>query len=112
MVKEFEITEFSVPPLSIQTIVENAVRHGFSTTEKLGTIEIKTMERGEDIIVTVKDDGEGFDLSTISFDGVKHVGIKNVMDRFGNLLGGEVTVSSSVGGGTLVTMKIPERGKR
>lgn len=111
-VKKFEITEFSVPPLSIQTIVENTVRHGIGTTEKPVTIEIRTVEQGEDIIVYVKDDGKGFDLSTISFDGVKHVGVKNVMDRFRSLLGGEVTVNSSVGEGTLVTMRIPERGKR
>ena len=112
VVKEFEITEFSVPPLAIQTIVENAVRHGISMDERQGTIEIRTTEQGEDIIVSVKDDGKGFDLSTVSFDGVKHVGVKNVMDRFKSLLGGEVTVNSSVGAGTLVTMRIPERGMR
>ncbi|MBP5281242.1 MAG: histidine kinase [Lachnospiraceae bacterium] len=112
VVKNFEITNFSVPPLAIQTIVENAVKHGIiAMGEGVGTIEIKTVEQGEDIIVSVKDDGKGFDLSAVSFDGVKHVGVKNVMDRFKSLLGGEVTVKSSVGAGTEVIMRIPERGQ-
>lgn len=111
VVKEFEVTEFSVPPLSIQTIVENAVRHGISMMGRPGTIEIRTMERGEDILVSVKDDGKGFDLAKVTFDGVKHVGIRNVMDRFKSLLGGEVTITSSEETGTEVVMRIPERGK-
>ena len=112
LVKQFEVTEFTVPPLSVQTLVENAVRHGISMTGREGTIEIRTLARGEDILIIVKDDGKGFDVEAVSLDGVKHVGIKNVRDRFQILLGGEVTVKSSVGEGTEVTIRIPERGKR
>ena len=109
--KELTVTDFEVPPLAIQTIVENAVRHGISMTGKKGTVTIGTEKRDGNIIITVKDDGMGFDVNSVDFDGATHVGIKNVTDRFQNLLSGSVSVESAIGEGTTVTIRFPERKK-
>ncbi len=110
--KNLEVTEFGVPPLSIQALVENAVCYGLDPKQTGGTIKITTASVGESILITVEDDGVGFDVNPKDFDGVSHVGIKNVMDRFASLLDGEVTVESKMGTGTKVSIKIPEMGMR
>ena len=107
--KSLEFEKFQVPPLSIQTIVENAVRHGISMTGAKGTIWISTVKTEDEIVITVKDDGKGFDLEAADFDGVKHVGIKNVKDRYRRILGGDVEVESEIGEGTTVIFRIPHQ---
>lgn len=108
LVRNFTVTDFSVPPLSVQTIVENAVRYGISMKGEKGTITISTEENAGNIIIKIIDDGKGFDVDNVEFDGVEHVGIKNVRDRFERILGGEVTVNSEAGKGTVVTLEIPD----
>ena len=110
--KNLEVTEFGVPPLSIQALVENAVRYGLDPKQTGGTIKISTTSVGESIVITIEDDGVGFDVNPKDFDGVTHVGIKNVMDRFASLLDGEVTVESKTGTGTKISILIPEMGMR
>ncbi len=107
VIKDFAIQDFSVPPLSIQTIVENAIRHGISMKKSKGIIRISTEEKDGNIIIKVEDDGKGFDAANTEYDGVKHVGIKNVKDRYRRILNGEVTVESEEGRGTVVTFTIP-----
>ena len=108
VLQDIEITDFEVPPLSVQTIVENAIRHGISMKGGKGTVRISTKEKDDEIILKVEDDGKGFDITTTNFDGINHVGIKNVQDRFRRILGGSVDVESEVGRGTVVTFHIPK----
>ena len=105
--KDLETMDFEVPPLSIQTIVENAVRHGISMTGVKGTIWIMTRKTEDETVIIVKDNGKGFDQNKVDFDGVEHVGVKNVKDRFKRLLDGNVEITSKVGEGTVVTFHIP-----
>lgn len=109
VVREFQVTDFEVPPLSVQTIVENAIRHGISMTGRKGTVTIGTQEREGSIIITVRDDGKGFDVAATNFDGAAHVGVKNVTDRFRSLLSGSVSVESTIGEGTVVIIRFPRR---
>lgn len=106
--EDLQVTDFYVPPLSIQTIVENAVRHGISMTGLKGTIWISTRKEENETLVIVKDNGKGFDPEQIDFDGANHVGVKNVKDRYKRLLGGHVDIESKVGEGTVVTFHIPD----
>ena len=107
VIKDITVKDFQVPPLSIQTIVENAVRYGISMMGHKGTVIISTEEIEGDIIIKVADDGKGFDVANADLDGINHVGIKNVQDRFERILGGSVSVISEVGKGTTVTFFIP-----
>ena len=72
-----------------------------------GTIWISSRKAENEIIVIVKDNGQGFDPEVVKSDGMNHVGIKNVKDRFSRILEGRVEVESKLGEGTTVTFHIP-----
>ena len=105
--------DFYVPPLSIQPIVENAVRHGITKKAGGGTIHITSYATDTHYVVEVKDDGVGFDTTAKRpDDGRSHVGFTNVRDRVSGMCRGNVRVESIVGVGTLVTMEIPKKKGR
>ena len=108
IVKDIQIKDFEIPPLSVQTIVENAIRHGISMTGEKGTVRISTIEKPDNIIVKIEDNGKGFDIESVDFDGINHVGIKNVANRLKRILGGKIKVDSEIGYGTTVTFYIPK----
>lgn len=98
---------FSVPALTLQPIVENAIKHGVTEKREGGTITIRIDETPENNRITVTDDGVGFDPAEISKDG--HVGIENVRHRIEAQCGGKLEISSSLGEGTEVTIWIPKK---
>jgi len=104
---EYDVSEtnFCVPALSIQPIVENAVKHGICHKKGGGTVTISTDKTGEGYIITVKDDGVGFDREKALNDGNVHIGIENIEKRIA-MFGGEVNIESQVGIGTTVTVFI------
>ncbi len=109
---EYEITvlDFSIPPLTLQPIAENAVRHGILRREKGGTLKIRTEETHTSYVITVSDDGVGFSFLPDN-SGRSHVGISNVRKRLLSLCGGTLEFFSTPGKGTTVIMTIPKKGK-
>jgi len=109
---EFDIKEndFRLPPLSIQPLVENAVKHGLGNSEKGGTVKISTARVENGYQITVADDGIGFDEREVS-EGT-HIGIENVRSRLKALCNGTLSISSKKGKGTVVTVFIPENGEK
>lgn len=111
---EYDIraAEFQNPALTLQPIAENAVRHGVMKKECGGTVRISTSEEPDAFIVTVQDDGVGFDpAAPQAEDGRSHVGIKNVRGRLQAMCGGSLTLTSGSGSGTTVVLKIPKGGE-
>jgi len=104
------VTDFFIPQLSLQPIVENAVRHGItSRKENGGSIIISTHEENKEAVIKVIDDGAGFDTDQIiNEQGRINVGIQNVRTRLAAMVGGTLTVESEVGKGTTVTITIPK----
>ena len=103
---------FSLPALSLQPLAENAVHHGLLQKEGPGLLEIRTRETPEYWIVTVRDDGVGFDpLSPEEGGPVSHIGIENVRRRIELLCGGTLTLESAPGEGALATIAIPKEGR-
>ena len=101
--------DFSIPPLSVQPIVENAVKHGITKRADGGTIKITTYDADEIYIVEIIDDGVGFDTENTEM----HVGIRNVRNRIRSNCRGEMSIKSTPGIGTRVTIEIPKtKGKR
>ena len=97
-----------MPTLSIQPLVENAIKHGVTKRPEGGTVKLSTRKDGEYYIVTVSDNGVGFDTdATPNADGRTHVGLSNIRYRFENMMHGKVTVESTPGCGTTVTVYIP-----
>lgn len=101
--------EFFLPALSIQPLVENAIKHGLMGLESGGTVTISTYETDAAYCVCVKDDGVGFDPSIpSSVTGRKHIGIPNIRERLARMCGGTLTIESTPGHGTSAVISIPK----
>jgi len=100
---------FTIPALTLQPIVENAVRHGVTKREDGGTVMISTEETETEAIITVKDDGVGFDLSRHK-DEYLRVGIENVRSRLTVMCGGSLQIDSKPGIGTTAVITIQKGG--
>ena len=99
--------EFLLPALSVQPLVENAIKHGLMGLEEGGIVTISAYETKESYVVEVTDDGVGFDMNA-GYDETKHVGIKNIRGRIEAMCGGSLTIESKIGSGTKATIKIPK----
>ena len=99
--------DFPIPALTIQPIVENAIKHGLMKLPKGGTIRVVSYETDTHYCVTVTDDGVGFDTSEL-LDERKHVGIRNIRGRLEAMVGGTLEIESTVGVGTKVLITIPK----
>ena len=106
---EYDIQEndFQLPCLSLQPIVENAVKHGICKKKNGGTIRIASRLEGRNVYLTVSDDGVGFDTEKIQDLPGQHIGVKNVENRIRNMCGGHMKITSVPGIGTEVVMILP-----
>lgn len=105
---DIETKNFCIPTLTLQPMVENAVKYGISKKEQGGTIVIHTEKKGSEYLIVIKDDGVGFDRNSEMEDGRAHVGINNVCNRLESMCNGKMDIKSTVGEGTEVTIHIPE----
>lgn len=99
--------ELSVPPLLIQTLVENAIQHGILQKIEGGTITIRITESQEQFTVCIIDNGVGFDHTIPPTK--KSVGLANTEQRLKQLFGVELHVESALGQGTTVAFPIPKK---
>ncbi|MBR6826366.1 MAG: histidine kinase [Oscillospiraceae bacterium] len=99
-----EVTDFYLPPLVLQPLVENAIKHGLTPKAEGGTITLSTERQGDRICITVSDDGVGY----CTKDPVKQgsVGLSNVRFRLKQLVDGELKLESTPGQGTVATVTI------
>jgi sensor histidine kinase YesM len=104
VVYNIEATNFFVPPLSIQPIVENAIKHGILKKVEGGTLVFKTYEKEDAFVVEVIDDGVGFDMSNVDFKNNVHFGINNIKHRINNMCNGDIVINSEVDKGTRVVV--------
>ncbi|MBQ4448034.1 MAG: histidine kinase [Clostridia bacterium] len=109
---QIEDDSFKVPALSVQPLVENAIRHGVRS-RKDGLVTVSTMREPGFHRITVRDNGVGFDPEeTEAKDEThSHVGIRNLKDRIEKMCGGTVTIKSEPGKGTCVTLLIPDENE-
>lgn len=104
---DVECDDFMVPPLSIQPLVENAVKHGISPKEEGGTVRVMTRRiSGGGAQIVVSDDGVGFDTEKLKELDKSHEGLANVRERIRLEIGGDMTISSEPGKGTTAIVTI------
>jgi len=112
-----EVLPVAVPFLTLQPLVENAVRHGLAGKPGIGTISIQAQDAGAQCLITVEDDGVGMDPARLrdltpenSSDGREHVGLGNVDDRLRSVFGDDygLVVETAPGAGTKVSLRIPK----
>ena len=104
---QVEATNFLLPPLSLQVIVENAIKHGLKDRDQTGEILISSTEEKDDYHVLVKDNGSGFDTD-IFFRNNPNTALSNIRDRLAIQCGGSMIVTSTPGNGTTVELLIPK----
>ncbi|MEQ7848905.1 sensor histidine kinase [Nocardioides kribbensis] len=110
-----EVLPVAVPFLCIQPLVENAVRHGLEGREGGGHISIVALDRGQECVIEVEDDGVGEDPARVrralAGDGsLDSVGLGNVDGRLRAVYGDDhgLVVETAAGAGTKVTVRVPK----
>ena len=97
----------AVPGFAIQHLAENAIRHGISKRPGSGQLSIKSRRDGDQLVVTVTDDGAGLPLEVESARGQ---GLSNTRERLRMLYGAAATLElSTTAGATVATLRVPYR---
>lgn len=107
-IEDIRFDDFMIPTLSIQPLVENAIKHGMMGKEE-GTlhVRIRTYQKDNNYVIEVSDDGCGFDTGRKKDDGRSHIGMTYAKTSIENRLGGTISIDSKIGKGTMVTVVIP-----
>ena len=108
---EMRSEDFNLPALTVQPLVENAIKHGLMKLQKGGAIRVVSYETDTDYCVSVEDDGVGFDTSML-LDDKKHIGIRNIRYRLKAMVGGTLTIESTQGVGTKVLITVPKEASK
>ena len=100
-------TCFRLPPLTLQPIVENAVKHGLDPEAAPLHITIRTIAANNGSQLIVEDNGPGFDLAELADSPEPHIALTNIQQRLKLMCGGEMKIRPRAEGGTIVTITIP-----
>jgi sensor histidine kinase YesM len=99
-----EIEHLEVPPLSIQTLVENSVKHAIAPSRAGGTIRVKARAEQDRLLLEIWDSGPGFDPDAIPSGR----GLDNLQDRLTTLFGDSSSVAvHPLDVGCVVTVSLP-----
>ena len=99
----------AVPPLILQPIVENAIRHGVAAVSSAGQVEVRAEIVGPRLRLSVRDDGPG--VHAPSAQRGSGTGLRNTRERLAQIYNGsaELRISSDPSHGTTVTIELPRR---
>lgn len=103
---DIECENFSIPPLSLQPIVENSLKYSKVQDKEDGFIQLITRETEDSIIIVIEDNGVGFDPSVKK---PHSVGLKNISERLRTVLGATLNIETAIGIGTKTTITIPKK---
>jgi LytS/YehU family sensor histidine kinase len=113
-----EVLPVAVPFLSLQPLVENAIRHGMEGGVKRFHVRIVARDAGAEAAISIEDDGIGMDpdrlralLATVDGRGPhRGVGLRNVDDRLRQIFGEEygLVIETAIGAGMKVSLRVPK----
>lgn len=111
-----EAADCMLPPLTLQPLVENAVRHGITKLEDGGTVTIIVRAEPGFTTLSVEDNGPGMPewartILSAETEGKGGVGLRNIHQRMVRLYGSGVDIGAGSDGGTRVTLRIPQATK-
>lgn len=108
---EYDIgcTNFDIPALTLQPLVENAVKYGIRSKKEGGTVKISTKREDNAVKIIVHDDGLGFNPNEVKNDEKTHLGIENTRKRLEIMCNGELFIKSNSHDGTTVTIVLKEK---
>ena len=102
--QDTDFKAFRLPPLTLQPLVENAVKHGMNRSSGVLHICIRTKYTDSGIEISVEDNGPGF---TPSDESTPQTALTNIRQRLEIMCGGSLSIRSGEGGGTVVKILIP-----
>jgi LytS/YehU family sensor histidine kinase len=99
----------AVPPLILQPLVENAVRHGISARSSAGRVRVEARREGDTLVLIVDDDGPG--MAAVSAQPGSGTGLRNTRERLAQMYPDRHTfaITGAPGGGTRVRLALPAR---
>ena len=97
-------THFRIPPLTLQPIVENAVKYGCDPDSEPLHIVIRTRSTDSGSEITVEDNGPGYEDAD---DNKPHIALANIRQRLELMCGGTMNISKRESNGTIVQIIIP-----
>ncbi|HXJ78555.1 MAG TPA: histidine kinase [Candidatus Methylomirabilis sp.] len=101
------LTGWLIPPLAIQTLVENCVKHAVAPRPEGGHIRVEASGRGDGLVIGVWDDGPGFSADAMT----PGHGLDNLRGRLAARFGSAGTLGTArEDGGCLVTLTVPRLG--
>lgn len=86
-----EYTDFELPSLSVEPLVENAVKHGIDRYSENSEVHIISYKQGDNVFIEIRDNGKGFDMNKETL-GKGGIGLKNAAKRIELMCGGELTI--------------------
>ena len=101
---DMEFTDFRLPPLTLQPIVENAVKHGMDPELEPLFISVSSRRQDGYAEIVVDDSGPGFKPVD---DDEPHTALANICERLKLMCNGDLEISCRDCGGTIVTLRIP-----
>ena len=112
-----EVLPVQVPFLSLQPLVENAVKHGLEGRAEGGTITVVASDLDRECEISIEDDGAGADPDQVrrALAGTgESVGLANVDERLRHAFGDEygLVVETALGAGTRVVVRVPKYAER
>lgn len=108
IIYDLETLDFRLPPLTVQPLVENAVRYGVGQAPDGGSVIIRSTEHDAYYQVEVTDDGIGYHADEVQESGRSHIGISNVRERLELMVHGSLEIENREGGGTVARIRIPK----
>lgn len=109
---DIEEEDFKVPPLTIQPLVENAIKHGVCKAVMGGTVLLHTYRTQEYDCVEISDDGPGFDPEILKQEKTGSYGLKNITFRLKNVMKAEIKIESELNKGTCVLVRLPREKEK
>jgi sensor histidine kinase YesM len=106
-------TAFKLPPLTLEPLVENAVKHALDPNQGPLYVLVRTRRENSYNIIIVENSGKDFSLedeteaSSLAMNDEPHIGLSNVKRRLEISCGGSLKVSKRPDGGTIATIRIP-----
>jgi len=100
--------DFMIPPLILQPLIENAIKHGLQPKMGPGTLTLSIYESGNDVVFEITDDGVGmpadFNPLTATSSGI---GVKNVAERLNTIYRRTLVIDTIQNKGTKLSFKLP-----
>ncbi len=110
VIYNIEERDFYVPPMVIQPIIENSIKHGLGAKEEGGHLYISTRKFKDGYGIIIADDGVGYDTKAqqTQKDDRVHVGLASIRQRLKYIPGAQIVMESKIGQGSMTFLVIPE----